>query len=259
MSKIPLFKDPESWQGMRNAGQLVAKTFDFIKEHVKEGVSTEVLNQLCHSFILDHGGYPAPLEVGFPKAVCISRNHVICHGVPDKEVLKAGDIVGIDISLRLEGWYGDSCRMFCVGTPSAKAQELVQTCHQALEAAIALVKPGVFLGDIGFEIQSIAESKGFSVVRDFCGHGIGRVLHGAPEVCHVGQRGQGVRLQEGMFFTIEPMINMGTYKLRVLSDDWTVVTQDGRWSAQWEHTLGVNAQGCEVFTRSEQILCQISG
>lgn len=250
MPNIPVFRDEASWSGMRLAGRLAAQTLDFITPFVKVGATTDFLNTMCQQFIEERGGKPAPLQVGFPKAVCISRNEVVCHGVPGKEKLTEGDIVNIDVSLEFNGWYGDTCRMFFLGNPSPSSKDLVETAQEALRRAITLVKPGIFLGDIGFDIQSFVESKGYSVVRDFCGHGIGLQLHGLPEVAHFGRPGQGIMLKEGMFFTIEPMINRGRYPVKILSDGWTVVTKDGSWSAQFEHSLGVTSKGCEIFTES---------
>ncbi|PPE04225.1 type I methionyl aminopeptidase [Holospora curviuscula] len=246
--KISIYTDPEAWEGMRKAGRLASQVLNMIEPYVVAGVTTVFLNDLCHKYIIDHDAFPAPLEVGFPCAVCISVNETICHGIPSTRVLNAGDIVNIDVSLRLEGWYADTCRMFYVERPSASARQLTEVCHQALMSAIALVKPGVTLGDIGHIIQKKTESSGFSVVREFCGHGIGRKLHDAPEVLHFGTQGTGISLKEGMFFTIEPMINLGKPEVRFLKDGWSAVTKDGQWSAQWEQTIGVTSTGCEIFT-----------
>lgn len=245
---ISIYTAPEVWVGMRNAGKLASETLYMIQSHIAPGVTTEYLNELCHQFIVDRGAFPAPLEVGFPRAVCISVNEVICHGIPGPYILNSGDIVNIDVSLRLEGWYADTCRMFYVDTPSPDAQKLSEVCYEALMDAISIVKPGTRLGDIGHTIQTKVQAFGFSVVREFCGHGIGKELHCAPEVLHFGDKNSGVRLKEGMFFTIEPMINMGKSRVRMLKDGWTAVTEDGKWSAQWEHTIGVTAEGYEIFT-----------
>ena len=246
--KVTIYTEPDAWQGMRNAGRLASQVLDMIGPYVLAGVTTASLNALCHEYILDHDAFPAPLEVGFPSAVCISVNEIICHGIPGPQILHSGDIVNIDVSLRLEGWYADTCRMFYVETPSSSARQLTEICHQALMEAIEIVKPGITLGDIGYAIQKKTEASGFSVVREFCGHGIGRKLHETPEILHFGTQGTGIRLKEGMFFTIEPMINLGKPGVRFLKDGWSAVTQDGQWSAQWEQTIGVTATGCETFT-----------
>ncbi len=237
------------FEGMRKAGHLAAQTLDFITLHVKEGVTTQELNDLCHEFILSHGAIPAPLNYrGFPKSICTSLNHVVCHGIPGPKKLQGGDILNIDVTVILDGWYGDTSRMFTIGKVSLKAQKLIDTTYEALMRAIEVVRPGAYTGDIGHAIQNYVESKGFSVVRDFCGHGLGRVFHDAPEILHYGNPGTGVQLQEGMFFTIEPMINAGRYKVKVLDDGWTAVTRDKSLSAQFEHSIGVTASGYEIFT-----------
>ena len=245
---IKIYHEAEAWEGMRVAGKLVSKTLDMISKHVIPEVTTQHLNDVCHQFMLDHGAFPAPLEVGFPKAVCISVNDVICHGIPGPYVLKPQDIVNIDVSLRLNGWYADSCRMFYPDVPSEAGKILSECCREAFMKAIAIVKPGAYLGDVGDIIQQHTQAAGFSVVKEFCGHGIGRKLHCAPEVLHFGRPQTGLVLKEGIFFTIEPMINEGKAGLRMLKDGWTAVTGDGKLSAQWEHTLGVTAQGCEILT-----------
>lgn len=248
--RIPLYTDAASFEGMRTAGRLAARVLDFITPFVTPGAITEDLDHLCHDFICAHGAVPAPLGYrGYPKSVCISPNHVVCHGIPGKKQLKRGDIVNIDVTVIVDGWYGDTSRMFAVGPISAHAQKLIDVTQESLEKAISIVKPGIHLGNIGSLIQSIAHSHGFSVVRDFCGHGIGRVFHGPPEVAHFGNSGEGIVLESGMFFTIEPMINAGGYPVTILRDGWTVITQDRQLSAQVEHTLGVTENGCEVFTR----------
>ncbi|ETZ07089.1 methionine aminopeptidase [Holospora obtusa F1] len=248
--KIPIYKDPEAWKGMRDAGQLAAKVLDMIGPYIVSEVSTASLNHLCHEYIVDHGAFPAPLEVGFPCAVCISVNETVCHGIPSERKLHSGDIVNIDVSLRLNGWYADTARMFYVDSPEDSAKKLTDICYQALMESIGIIKPGVTLGDVGHLIQKKVESSGFSVVRNFCGHGIGRKLHDAPEVLHFGAPKTGLVLKEGMFFTIEPMINMGKSGVRLLKDGWSAVTKDGTLSAQWEHSLGVTTTGCEIFTLS---------
>lgn len=239
----------EDFIGMRKAGKLAAQTLQFIEPYVQSGVSTDHLNMLCHDFILQNGAIPAPLNYnGFPKSICTSVNHVICHGIPSKKTLQTGDILNIDVTVILDGWYGDTSRMFNVGKIGLKAQKLIDVTYQCLMESIDMVKPGVCLGDIGHHIQTIAHSHRYGVVKDFCGHGIGRVFHAAPEVLHFGTPGTGPILQEGMFFTIEPMINAGDYRARVLDDGWTAVTRDKSLSAQFEHTIGVTNTGYEIFT-----------
>lgn len=244
--------DEAGFVRLRAAGRLAASTLDFITPHVKPGVNTLALNDLCHAYISDHGAIPAPLGYkGYPKATCISVNHIVCHGIPsDTKILGEGDILNIDVTVILDGWYGDTSRMFWVGTPPAKAQRLTQTTHKAMMAAIGLVRPGATLGDIGAAIQARAEAANFSVVRDFTGHGIGRVFHTAPTVLHYGNRGEGIPLKQGMVFTIEPMINAGGWGVKILDDGWTAVTRDRTLSAQFEHTVGVTADGVEIFTLS---------
>ena len=248
---IPLYSE-EGFAKMRVAGQMAAKTLDFITPHVVEGVDTEKLDNMMHEFISDHGAIPAPLNYkGFPKATCISVNNVICHGIPAPDkILKNGDVLNIDVTTIVDGWYGDTSRMYAVGKPSIKAQRLMDVTYQCLMEAIAAVKPGLTLGDIGHIIQTRAEAERFSVVRDFCGHGIGTQFHTPPSVLHYGQPNSGLKLEEGMIFTIEPMINEGRYDSKILSDGWTAVTRDRKLSAQFEHTIGVTANGVEIFTLS---------
>ncbi len=237
---------------MRAAGLLAAEILDFITPFVKVGVATDELNKLCHDKIISSGAIPAPLNYrGFPKSICTSINHVVCHGIPNEKQLKDGDIVNIDVTVILDGWYGDSSRMFFAGEPSIKAKRLVQTTYDCMMLGIEQVKPGAHLGDIGNAIQTYAEKQGYSVVRDYCGHGIGRVFHTEPSVLHYGKKGTGVVLEEGMFFTIEPMINAGGYEtLLSKHDGWTVTTRDKSLSAQFEHTIGVTKDGYEIFTKS---------
>ncbi len=243
---------PEAYAGMRKAGRLAAETLDFITPYVRPGVSTGELDRLLEQFIRDHGAIPAPLGYrGFPKANCISINHVVCHGIPGDKRLQNGDILNIDVTPIVDGWYGDSSRMYYAGEDiSLKARRLVEVTYEALMLGIAAVKPGATLGDIGHAIQSHAEAARFSVVRDFCGHGLGSVFHEPPSVLHYGRPGEGAVLQEGMIFTIEPMINAGRWEIKVLGDGWTAVTKDKSLSAQFEHSLGVTAEGCEIFTLS---------
>jgi methionyl aminopeptidase len=242
----------EDFEGMRRAGRLAAETLDFITPHVGAGVTTEALDRLCHEFIVDHRAVPAPLNYrGFPKSICTSVNHVVCHGIPtDKKVLRDGDILNIDVTVILDGWHGDTSRMFFIGKPSVLARRLVDVTYEAMMRGIGAVKPGATLGDVGHAIQSHAEAERFSVVRDFCGHGLGRVFHTAPSVLHYGRPGSGTPLREGMFFTIEPMINAGRFDVKILEDGWTAVTRDRKLSAQFEHSVGVTAEGHEIFTLS---------
>ena len=243
--------EDNDFHGMRKAGQLAAATLDFITPHVQPGVTTEELDRLCNGFILDNNAVPAPLNYkGFPKSICTSINHVVCHGIPGGRRLDEGDILNIDVTVILDGWYGDTSRMFGVGKVAVKAARLMDVTYECLMKGIEVVKPGATLGDIGHAIQEYAENKRFSVVRDFCGHGLGRVFHSAPSILHYGTAGMGAVLQKGMFFTIEPMINAGKYAVKILPDGWTAVTRDRSLSAQFEHSLGVTENGCELFTVS---------
>lgn len=242
---------PQAFEGMRKAGRLAAETLDYITEFVVPGVSTGELDQLCHDFILQHNAIPAPLNYrGFPKSICTSINHVVCHGIPGPKTLQKGDAVNIDVTVILDGWYGDTSRMYYAGKPKIKASKLTDVTFEAMWKGIEQVRPGATLGDIGHAIQEFAEGHRYSIVRDFCGHGIGRVFHDAPNVMHYGKPGHGAVLQEGMFFTIEPMINIGRPDVKILEDGWTAVTRDKSLSAQFEHTIGVTKDGYEVFTLS---------
>jgi methionyl aminopeptidase len=242
---------PEDFEGMRKAGRLAAETLDMITAHVTPGITTGELDRICHDYIVEHGAYPSPLNYrGFPKSICTSVNHVVCHGIPGDRVLKDGDVLNIDVTVTLDGWFGDSSRMFYAGSPKLKARRLCDVTYEAMMRGIAAVKPGAHMGDIGHAIQSFAEGERMSVVRDFCGHGLGRVFHDAPNVLHYGEPGTGLEIREGMFFTIEPMINLGTWEVKTLSDGWTAVTRDKSLSAQFEHSLGVTADGVEIFTTS---------
>ncbi|HEY1506433.1 MAG TPA: type I methionyl aminopeptidase [Stellaceae bacterium] len=243
---------PSDFEGMRKAGRLAAEVLDFITPHVVPGVTTDTLDRLCHGFVVDHGGISAPLNYrGFPRSICTSINHVVCHGIPSDRKLEEGDIVNIDVTPILDGWHGDSSRMYLVGDKvPLKARKLVDVTYESMMRGIEVVKPGATLGDIGHAIQSYVEANRFSVVRDFCGHGVGRVFHDAPSVVHYGQPGHGPKLREGMFFTIEPMVNAGRYDVKVLADGWTAVTKDKSLSAQFEHTIAVTATGYEIFTLS---------
>jgi methionyl aminopeptidase len=241
----------EDFAAMRQAGRLGAETLDRITSAVVPGVTTDELDRLCHDFIVGRGAIPAPLNYrGFPKSICTSVNHVVCHGIPGDKRLQDGDILNIDITVILDGWHGDTSRMFYVGKPSVRAERLVDATYDAMMRGIEAVRPGATLGDIGHAIQSYVEAQRFSVVRDFCGHGIGQVFHDAPSVLHFGQPGTGPGLREGMFFTIEPMINVGGHQVKILEDGWTAVTRDRSLSAQFEHTVGVTATGVEIFTLS---------
>jgi methionyl aminopeptidase len=237
---------------MRQAGILAAQTLDFITPHVHPGITTGELDRLCHDFIVDHNAIPAPLNYrGFPKSICTSINHVVCHGIPGERRLMEGDILNIDVTVILDGWHGDTSRMFFIGERVAvKARRLVDVTYEAMMRGIAVVQPGIRVGAIGDAIQRYAESHRFSVVRDFCGHGVGRVFHDAPSILHYGRPEEGPVLREGMFFTVEPMINAGRWEVKILSDGWTAVTKDRSLSAQFEHTIGVTAAGHEIFTIS---------
>ena len=243
----------EKFEKMKIAGKLAAKTLDMITEHVKPGISTNKIDQLCYEFIRDNKGYSAPLFYrGYKKSLCTSLNHVVCHGVPSDRVLDNGDIVNIDVTAIVDNYYGDTSRMFYVGESSIKAKNLISATYEAMMKAIIILKPGIKLGDIGHEIQSHVEKKGFSVVRDFCGHGISNVFHEYPNVLHYGKKNTGIKLESGMTFTIEPMINSGKYNVKILDDGWTAVTKDKSLSAQFEHTIGITENGYEIFTKSDK-------
>lgn len=244
-------KTPDEIAKMRVAGRLAAEVLDMIGEHVAPGVTTAELDAICHDYIVNvQKAIPAPLNYkGFPKSICTSVNHVVCHGIPsEKKVLKSGDIVNIDITVIKDGYYGDTSKMFCLGEVPDHARRLIRVTQECLYLGMALVKPGARLGDIGHAIQKHAEAHYYSVVRDYCGHGIGNEFHEEPQVLHFGQPGTGLELKEGMTFTIEPMINAGKHQTKLKGDGWTVETRDGRLSAQWEHTLAVTAGGVEVLT-----------
>lgn len=242
---------PDEIAMSRAAGKLAAAVLDMITPHVKPGVSTEDLDKLCHDYIVNElQAIPANIGYhGFPKTICASVNHVVCHGIPSTtKILKKGDIVNIDVAVIKDGWFGDTSRMYFAGEPNPQARRLVNTTYEALRAGIMQVRPGATLGDVGHAIQTIAHRDGFSVVREYCGHGIGKIYHDEPQVLHYGKRGEGLRLEEGMIFTIEPMINAGKRGVKELQDGWTVVTQDHSLSAQWEHMVVVTANGFEVLT-----------
>ncbi len=244
--------DADSFEGMRRAGRLVAEVLDLLVPEVKPGVTTAYLDKLAYEYTCDHGGIPACLGYrGYRHTLCTSVNHVVCHGIPNDKPLREGEIVNIDHTVILDGWYGDSSRMYLVGDVKLKARRLVDITYEAMMRGIAAVKPGATTGDIGHAIQSYAEGEErCSVVRDFCGHGVGRVFHALPNIVHYGKPGYGLGLKPGMFFTIEPMINLGSYGVKVLNDGWTAVTRDRSLSAQFEHSVGVTEYGVEIFTRS---------
>ncbi len=249
---VPIY-DEEAFAAMRRAGRLAAETLDHVTPHVRPGISTGELDRIIDRFIREHGAVPATLGYrGYPRSCCISVNHVVNHGIPsDEKLLREGDILNIDVTVILDGWYGDTSRMFYVGRQvPVKARRLVEVTFEAMWAGIRAVRPGATLGDVGHAIQQLAESNRFSVVRDFVGHGLGRVFHDAPEVRHYGRPGEGLVLEPGMLFTIEPMINAGRPEVKILNDGWTTVTRDRSLSAQFEHTVGVTEEGVEVFTRS---------
>ncbi|MFT8474297.1 MAG: type I methionyl aminopeptidase [Acetobacter orientalis] len=241
----------QDFEGLRAAGRLAAATLDMITPYVQPGVTTEELNQRIHDYTLENNAIPATLNYrGYPKSCCISINHVVCHGIPSEKRLQEGDIVNIDVTSILDGWYGDTSRMFFVGKVPVKAAKLVKTTYDSMMRGIEVVRPGATLGDIGHAIQTLAEANRYSVVRDFCGHGIGRTFHAEPTVLHYGRPGDGMKLKAGMVFTIEPMLNIGRPDVKILDDEWTAVTRDRSLSAQFEHMLGVTETGYEIFTLS---------
>jgi methionyl aminopeptidase len=241
----------EAFAGMAKAGRLVAEVLDLLVDEVKPGVTTEALDAFVFDFAMANGAIPAPLNYrGFPKSICTSLNHVVCHGIPGPRVLKEGDVLNIDVTFIVDGWHGDSSRMYGVGKISRAAERLLEVTYNSLMRGVAAVKPGATTGDIGAAIQAYAEAERCSVVRDFCGHGLGRVFHDRPNILHYGEPGEGLPLKPGMLFTIEPMINLGKPHVKILSDGWTAVTRDRSLSAQFEHTVGVTETGCQVFTLS---------
>lgn len=244
--------DAEGFAAMREAGRIAAECIDMLAPYVRAGISTQELDEHAFTFICDKGALPAPLNYrGFTKSICTSLNHVVCHGIPsEKRILKEGDILNIDVTAIYKGWHGDHSRMFAVGDVSVKAKRLMDATYQAMMAGIEVVRPGARLGDIGAAIQTVAEAHDLSIVRDFCGHGLGQIFHDAPNIVHYGRAGEGLELREGMLFTIEPMLNLGKPDVKVLADGWTAVTRDRSLSAQFEHSIGVTADGAEIFTRS---------
>jgi len=236
---------------MRKAGKLAAEALDMLVPHVEPGVTTEFIDDLVFQFSMDHGATPATLNYrGYPKSCCTSINHVVCHGIPSPKPLRKGDIVNIDVTLIVDGWHGDTSRMYAVGPISRKAERLIKVTYECLRLGVDAVRPGHTTGHIGEAIQTYAEAERCSVVRDFCGHGLGRVFHDKPNILHYGNAGEGHQLKPGMLFTIEPMINLGRANVKILPDGWTSVTRDRELSAQFEHTIGVTEEGCEVFTYS---------
>ena len=242
----------ESFEKTRAAGLIAAGALDEIEKFIKPGVTTEQINSKCYEYINDHGAYSAPLFYrGYPKSCCTSSNHIVCHGIPKEKTLKEGDILNVDVTALKDGWHGDTSRMFCVGDVSIKAKKLINATYNSMMEGIQILCPEVFLGDIGATIQAYVEKHGFSVVRDFCGHGIGKEFHKSPNVLHYGKKGTGSKLEVGMIFTIEPMINEGEYFTKTLDDGWTAVTKDKKLSAQFEHTVGITNNGFEIFTLSK--------
>ena len=240
----------EAFEKTKIAGAIAAGALNEIEKIIKPGVSTEKIDKICFDYINDHKAYSAPLYYrGFPKSCCTSANHVVCHGIPSDKILKDGDIVNVDVTALKDGWHGDTSRMFKIGEVSVKAEKLVNTTYEAMMKAIKIIKEGVHLGDIGHIIQTHVEAQGFSVVQDFCGHGIGKSFHQEPNVLHYGKKGSGEKIKAGMIFTIEPMINLGNFETKTLNDGWTAVTKDKSLSAQFEHTIGVTSNGYEIFTQ----------
>ena len=242
----------ESFERTRAAGLIAAGALDEVFKIIRPGITTNEIDYLCYEFINDHGAYSAPLFYrGFPRSSCTSANHVVCHGIPSDKVLKEGDILNVDVTAYKDGWHGDTSRMFQVGNISVKAKKLIETTYEAMMKAIKILKEDIQLGDIGSTIQKHVEAKGFSVVQDFCGHGIGKKFHEQPSILHYGKQGTGEKIKAGMIFTIEPMINFGNYETKTLKDGWTAVTKDKSLSAQFEHTVGITKDGCEIFTESK--------
>ena len=243
----------ESFEKTRKAGVIAAGALNEVSKIVKPGISTDEIDNICYEYINDHKAYSAPLFYrGYPKSCCTSANHVVCHGIPSDKILKDGDIINVDVTALKDGWHGDTSRMFKIGDVSVKAEKLINTTYESMMKAIQIVKDGLHLGDIGSTIQTHVEAEGFSVVQDFCGHGIGKSFHKMPNILHYGKKGTGETIKEGMIFTIEPMINFGNYETKTLNDGWTAVTKDKSLSAQFEHTIGVTKDGYEIFTQSNK-------
>ena len=244
-------KYKEKFEKMRIAGSLASKTLDMLTEYIIPGITTDKIDMLAFEFIKDNGGYSAPqFYRGFKKSLCTSLNHVVCHGIPSDRVLEDGEVINVDVTAIVNNYYGDTSRMFTVGNASVKAKNLIEVTYNSMMSAIKILKPGVKLGDIGYEIQSYVEEKGYSVVRDFCGHGISNTFHESPNILHYGKKNTGQEIYPGMTFTIEPMINAGKYDVKILNDGWTAVTKDKSLSAQFEHTVGITENGYEIFTES---------
>tara|TARA_Y100001970_G_scaffold282550_1_gene395603 strand:+ start:13229 stop:13996 length:768 start_codon:yes stop_codon:yes gene_type:complete len=244
-------KYKEKFEKMRIAGSLASKTLDMLTEYIIPGITTDKIDMLAFEFIKDNGGYSAPqFYRGYKKSLCTSLNHVVCHGIPSDRVLEDGEVINVDVTAIVNNYYGDTSRMFIVGNASVKAKNLIEVTYNSMMSAIKILKPGVKLGDIGYEIQSYVEEKGYSVVRDFCGHGISNTFHETPNILHYGKKNTGQEIYPGMTFTIEPMINAGKYDVKILNDGWTAVTKDKSLSAQFEHTVGINENGYEIFTES---------
>ena len=248
-------KTPEEIDKMRIAGRIAADTLEMITPHVRPGISTEELDRICHEYILAQDSIPAPLHYhGYPKSICTSINHQVCHGIPSKRILKNGDILNLDVTVITNEFHGDTSKMFFIGKPSIQAKRLVETTYAAMRLGVSIIKPGIKLGDIGHIIQQFSENNHYSVVREYCGHGIGREFHEEPQILHFGKPDTGITLCEGMTFTIEPMINAGKRQVKLMPDKWTVITSDHSLSAQWEHTLAVTADGYEILTlRTDEI------
>ena len=241
----------EKFEKMRIAGKLASKTLDMLTGFIKPGISTDEIDKLGYEFIKDNGGYSAPLFYrGFSKSLCTSLNHVVCHGIPSDRILHEGDSINVDVTAVVNEYYGDTSRMFTIGEVSIKSKNLINATYESMMKAIQILKPGIKIGDIGFEIQSYVEEKGFSVVKDFCGHGISNIFHEPPNILHYGKKNTGIELKPGMTFTIEPMINEGKFDVKVLNDGWTAVTKDKSLSAQFEHTIGITEDSYEIFTES---------
>ena len=251
-TRVVKIHGPEAFAAMRKAGRLAAELLDYITDFVKPGVSTAEIDRLCAEMTTARGAISAPMGYrGFPKSICTSVNHVVCHGIPSQDkILQDGDILNIDVTPIVDGWHGDASRMYYVGDVGVKARKLCEVTYDAMMRGIEAIKPGATLGDVGYAIQSYVEAQRFSIVRDFCGHGVGKIFHDAPSVLHYGDPGTGLALREGMIFTVEPMVNSGRWEVKILSDGWTAVTKDKSLSAQFEHTVGVTATGVEIFTES---------